>query len=312
MLVLAWRRIIMKYFLDFFGHKFTAPEATIKQLAIDSVLPIVDTVQYMDRTLEYWYKDLDSLLTKQIAREHINQPGFSYSSIDFVVGADHGQGSFRAGVKVIFRNADGSLEAMAIYGLGEIECTKDTAELLALAFTPKLNLAFHRIISYKRAGNGRRVSDGLLTIYRKNIVVPVDGAADGVGREASTFYAILDRTGPVSQEDTLKLNVPIHVFITGDLAFYATIMGKEGMNKAHCHWCKLRSSQWQVLGHTPGIKWTLQELKQVAASLNERTKTENGVKSYPQLDCIELERFIFPVLHVTLGLANRLLKDTVD
>jgi hypothetical protein len=48
------------------------------------------------------------------------------------------------------------------------------------------------------------------------------------------------------------------------------------------------------------------------ASLNEQTKTDNGVKSYPQLDCIELERFIFPVLHVTLGLANWLLKDTVD
>jgi hypothetical protein len=27
---------------------------------------------------------------------------------------------------------------------------------------------------------------------------------------------------------------------------------------------------------------------------------------------VELERYIFPVLHVTLGLANRLLKDTVD
>jgi hypothetical protein len=36
------------------------------------------------------------------------------------------------------------------------------------------------------------------------------------------------------------------------------------------------------------------------------------VKSYPQFDCVELEWFIFPVLHVTLGLANRLLKHTID
>jgi hypothetical protein len=36
------------------------------------------------------------------------------------------------------------------------------------------------------------------------------------------------------------------------------------------------------------------------------------VKNYPQLDCVELERYIFPVLHVTLGLANRLLKHTID
>jgi hypothetical protein len=36
------------------------------------------------------------------------------------------------------------------------------------------------------------------------------------------------------------------------------------------------------------------------------------VKTYPQLDCVELERYIFPVLHVTLGLANRLLMHTID
>jgi hypothetical protein len=34
-------------------------------------------------------------------------------------------------------------------------------------------------------------------------------------------------------------------------------------------------------------------------------KSENGVKSCIQLDCVELERYIIPVLHVTLGLANR-------
>jgi hypothetical protein len=111
---------------DFFGYKLTAPEATIKQLAINLVPPVIDdTAQYMDRTLDYWTKILMAL-----AQEHINQPGFLYMSVDFIIGADHGQGSFHAGMKVIFHNADDSLEAMAIYGLGEIECAKDTAELL--------------------------------------------------------------------------------------------------------------------------------------------------------------------------------------
>jgi hypothetical protein len=41
-------------------------------------------------------------------------------------------------------------------------------------------------------------------------------------------------------------------------------------------------------------------------------RRENGVKSYPQLDCVELERHIFPVLHMTLGLANRLIKHTIN
>jgi hypothetical protein len=75
----------------------------------------------MDHTLDYWYKYIKQLITRQIAGEHINQQaGFSYSSVDFFVSAVHGQGSFHAGVKVIFHDANNSIKATAIYGLGEI------------------------------------------------------------------------------------------------------------------------------------------------------------------------------------------------
>ncbi len=87
------------------------------------------------------YKDLEGLLTGQIVKEDINQPGFSYASVDFVIGADCGQGSFRDGVKIIFRNDDGSIQATAIYCLKEIEYQKDTAKLPALTFTPKVSAA---------------------------------------------------------------------------------------------------------------------------------------------------------------------------
>jgi hypothetical protein len=120
----AAQQIIMKYFIDFFGYKFTVAQALISQLVVDSVPPVVGTVQYMDRTLDYWYKDLEALLAGQIVKEHINQPGFLYTSADFVIGANHGQGSFRAGVKVIFRNDDGSIEATAIYRLGKLSARR--------------------------------------------------------------------------------------------------------------------------------------------------------------------------------------------
>jgi hypothetical protein len=196
--------------------------------------------------------------------------------------------------------------ATAIHGLGEIECAKDTGDLLALAFLPELNAALKRIISYQRDENGKLVSDGTLAVHQ--------GAEVDAGQEAEgelSFYAILDRTGQQDVNDTLVLNVPIRVFATGDLAFCTTAAGKEGMDKAHCIWCKLKRSEWQCHGHDRGAKWTLQELKRVASSLNNG-KTESGVKSYPQLDCVELERSIFPVLHVTLGPATRLLKHTID
>jgi hypothetical protein len=50
----------------------------------------------------------------------------------------------------------------------------------------------------------------------------------------------------------------------------------------------------------------------VTGTINPLKRSKNRVKSYPQLDCVELEGQIFPVLHGTLGLANWLLKHTID
>jgi hypothetical protein len=98
----AAQRIIMKYFIGFFGYKFTVPEMAINKLAVHSVPLIVGRIEYMDRMLDYWYKDLGVLLTGQIANEHNNQRAeLLYTSVNFVIGADHGQGSFRANVKVV-------------------------------------------------------------------------------------------------------------------------------------------------------------------------------------------------------------------
>jgi hypothetical protein len=150
------------------------------------------------------------------------------------------------------------------------------------------------------------VSDGTLAVHQR---------AGNAGQEAEgelSFYAILDRTGQRDVNDTLVLNVPIRVFITGGLAFHATVVGKEGMDKAHCHWCKLRSAEWQACAHERGIGWDSEEMKRAHGALSDTNETQNGVKSSMLIDCIELERCIFPVLHVTLGPPNRLLKDMID
>jgi hypothetical protein len=52
-----------------------------------------------------------------------------------------------------------------------------------------------------------------------------------------------NRTGMQCVHDTLENSVPIRVFMTGDLAFCATVLGKDGMDKAHCLWCKLKRSE---------------------------------------------------------------------
>jgi hypothetical protein len=165
---MAAQRIMMKHFISFFGYKFTVPEASINKLAADSAPPIVGATEHVDHMLDCWHKDLVGLLTVKIGSKHSNQPaGFSHASVDFVIAADHGQSSFRAGAKAICRKADGSIAATAICGLGEIECAKDTGDLLALAFLPKLNTALKRIISCQRDKNGKPVSDGTLAVCQR-------------------------------------------------------------------------------------------------------------------------------------------------
>jgi hypothetical protein len=157
-----------------------------------------------------------------------------------------------------------------------------------------LNATLKRIINYERdATTGKIVRDGWLSIYKK-------GQADGGAIEGGGLYAILDRKEKTAENDEEVLKVPICVFVTGDLVFYFTVVGKEGMDKAHCFWCRCKKGIWQSCGHPPGVKWSLAEIKRIAKTLGGTRTSEESVKLHPLLDCIEIERYIFPVLHVTL------------
>jgi hypothetical protein len=105
--------------------------------------------------------------------------------------------------------------------------------------------------------------------------------------------------------------VPIHVFVTGDLAFCFRVVGKEGMDKAHCFWCRCKKGIWQSCGHPPGIKWNLAEIK-ITNTLGGTRMSEESIKSYLLLDCIKICRYIFLMVHVTLGVVDQLLKWILD
>jgi hypothetical protein len=127
------------------------------------------------------------LLIGQIESEHACNQSFTCDSVDLVVGADHRQGSFRAGVKIIYRKCDGSIVAEAIYGLAEIECPHGNGALLQQTVLPKLNAALKRIINYERdASTGEIVRDSWLSMYKKV-------QADGRATEGDGLYAVLDR-----------------------------------------------------------------------------------------------------------------------
>jgi hypothetical protein len=157
-----------------------------------------------------------------------------------------------------------------------MECTKDTGVLLASAFLPRLNTALKRIIKCERDGNRKLSSDGTLKVHKKLQGAEGDADRGAEGDADPCFHATLERTERSCPLDTLEIDVPIHVFMTGGLAFCATVLDKEGMDKAHCMWCELKKAEWQADWHERGVEWTPQELKQVARVLSTvaRQRTE--------------------------------------
>ena len=49
--------------------------------------------------------------------------------------------------------------------------------------------------------------------------------------------------------------------ISGDLAFFATVVGKKNMSGKWCHWCKLSPAEWENCDHEKGDMWTIQSIE---------------------------------------------------
>ena len=101
----------------------------------------------------------------------------------------------------------------------------------------------------------------------------------------------------------------ITVAITGDLAFYALILGKPGMESKWCFLCDLSAREWACVHKVNGNMWNNDTLnaKRYAIIANSKMKahdTRKGVKYIPILD-VDPSLFIPPPLHIKLGLVNR-------
>jgi hypothetical protein len=93
------------------------------------------------------------------------------------------------------------------------------------------------------------------------------------------------------------------------------MLGRENMSGSWCMWCHSHPSRWNSLTrHYPS--WTIESLKRQ----KDRVDTEKlkeardicGVVSYPVWDFVEPKKYIFPVLHVEIGLVNNVLDKFYD
>ncbi len=109
----------------------------------------------------------------------------------------------------------------------------------------------------------------------------------------------------------------VQVFLTSNLAFYSTVLGKENMSGAWCAYCLLAHSDWQALKHTDGEPWTIESLVIHLQKLNNGTLNKKilqevrGFTIKVMFDAVPRKNWIVSGLHKCIGIGNSILLKTV-
>jgi hypothetical protein len=106
---------------------------------------------------------------------------------------------------------------------------------------------------------------------------------------------------------TIMLDFPkFNVFMMGDLAFYADVLGKANSSSYLCHLCQLSWAQWNECADKEVTKWTVDEFKKALHPKIE-TKADSimGIKEAMHSKEILPQPFVCPPLHMEIGLANK-------
>jgi hypothetical protein len=133
-------------------------------------------------------------------------------------------------------------------------------------------------------------------------------------------YRSLKASRPSLEENVVahQKNIPINLFMAGNILFYNMVIGKEGMSGWWCSQCKLSKTTWHHAGHGRGEPWTIESLTEHARKIdNNEINTKDvqaicgGVRGKPLSDAIPLSHFITPILHMTIGKGNNVLDNYV-
>ena len=272
------------------GVSLLESEKRLKDLAKGVVVPTLESIVHEGKILNFQIHDINRLLCVKLA-QFVESSDISFVNnakhIDIIFGGDHGQGKFKALIKVLFRLCiDGVKLTKALeYTVAEIECAKDTA-----------------------------------VIFDKTIAGPINSALDAISKSGGLCVQkgsprIVEFCAPAaaSTMENVEKVIPIkHMVVTGDLAFYAMILGKSNGAGHWCWLCNLSKSQWQIRRseRTAGEAWCLDKIKRIARNMESGSTYANssdvrrGVKTAPLLDAVEVKFYVIPLLHVLLGVGN--------
>lgn len=291
------QHIIHKYYIHHFGHKFTVPDGAIRLLAANRVEPITGSTKIGDDDYSWWFKDPLEVITTKLEKivQYLKKSNndTTFNKLDIIIGGDHGQKAFRMSVKVILKRGirNEKIDEF-VANIGEVECKKDTAVVLRNTILSKLNERLKLIVKYKTNELDEIISDGTLFVIRKPSM--------------EEYFSFQKPNDPLEILMEAK-SVDLRVVVTGDLAFYSTVLGMEGASSSACWLCLLKKKEWDAKPYEKGEKRTMEWIQKNAPTCEQNASRPHGMKEKPLLDAVETCRYIVPPLHTMLGVGNGLL-----
>ena len=247
------------------------------------------------------------------------------SGVVAIIGSDHGGGKSRYLIRInylpsSFRRCTNKVDAgTRTIQFAEVSCKKDVHEIQA-KIAPIVNESICKWESSK-----------LIAIkIMKHITckfLPHD-ASDIIATIAGTSAIKLSYSLPSSPDaivsSLVETNEPIYlatnhqiqiwtvihrikIVIAGDLSFFATSTGRDGHSHCRCVYCDGSYQSWNDPSSPPSSVMTLPRLHQLAHrhSISTKKIDTKGVVMHPLIE-IDPNRYIVPLLHLEIGIVNKL------
>ena len=168
----------------------------------------------------FWTKPVSKTLTTSLDSLYyqdfsINSDNTSISTIDIVVGGDHGQGKFRSNSKFTLRDIHIKKLKSYVIKNAHIDCDKDTYDVLNNSIVKPLNEEIKLLIN-------KFMFVFFMWNEDKKLIIKYSKEVD------------------INKPRYKKIiQIKARLLISRDLAFFATIVGKVNMSGCWCHWCNL-------------------------------------------------------------------------
>ena len=293
------QRKVLKHLRDHLGKKAFESIAKVKMFGEGATPVTSGSIQYsyeegddgVKETIEYYEKNIALEIGKQLgyALTNSNKSAVNIKRVDVIAGGDHGCGAFVAGAKVVVTFSDKSSVYFDV-SVAEVLCRKDNAEVLEKTILTELTKGL------------KTMAENEMHIIRKK-----NGDYDCV------FGKMCDVAATLEEGDIIVKALKVHLYVTGDLAFYAMVLGKEGMSGHWCHLCKISRKDFDNLA-MEGELWTTKAMIETAKEVAESDskKPKHGVKTKLWWPFIDIQNYVVPLLHTLIGIGNDILDNLKD